>query len=427
MVSVLPSARTPYDILGPQVGQALQQVLPGAVQQGYQRQQGLNAIDQLQQDLSQSGGDISKMLPALARAYTLNPGLERSGLGQFALQNAKVNQAFPQKGNQPSQISQGAQQPQDNQASAQSNNAIPSPFNIFTGPDIESASEKYARDTNDPSGYGTRQAQLNNLNQIATEQRKELEDAALKADVSPSELPRFMLAGKNFDTRNPSQWAEKTKQEYKKVKSNLDQLERTFIPGLGQGLLGQNRQQALKNLQEPVANLVKKGYEDDAREQMAANHMSPSEIEETIRPLTPKKLKAIENLPKGSFPAHKTEALDIFSTKTPLEYPLGSFEEAQIQHPKELEKMQNDLSEFFLKNVDENTALLPLRDKIWEERNYDWQQFAPAINQAIQKGLKLSDRQETEMADIATQPPRQSLPDIFKSMNRVVEYFRGNK
>ena len=29
------------------------------------------------------------------------------------------------------------------------------------------------------------------------------------------------------------------------------------------------------------------------------------------------------------------------------------------------------------------------------------------------------------MADIATQPPRQSLPDIFKSMNRVVSILEG--
>lgn len=431
MTTILPSARTSSDLIFQQLGEGLSQTLPQASAQRSQRETGMNSIDQLQQQLRDSGGDINKMLPALAKAYTLNPGLERSGLGQTFMQQAKVNRAFPQGGQQSPQGKIGQQNQLDQVSSPQefqqASNAIPSPFNVFTGPDIDKASEQYARDINDPSGYATRQAQLNNLNQIAEQQRANLEDAALKANVSPEDLPRFMIAGSKFDPRNPSRWVDQTKQEFKKVKSNLDQLERTFIPGLGQGLLGQNRPQSLKNLQKPVANLVKQGYEDDAREQMAANYMSPSEIEETIRPLTSQKLKAIDNLPKGYFPAHKTEALDIFSTKEPLKYPLGSYEEAQITHPKELEKMQDELSDFFLKNVDKNTALLPLRDKIWEEKDYDWQQFAPAIEMAMQKGLKLSDRQQTEMADISTQPPRQSLPDIFKSMDRVIQYFRGNK
>lgn len=426
-VSILPGGSN-WDIIGQHLGDNVGRVLPQAVQQGYQREQGLSAINQLQQQLQESGGDINKMLPALARAYTLNPGLERSGLGQTFMQQAKVNRAYPQHGQQSGQGNQPNQNQTENPSEfQQSNNAIPSPFNIFTGGDIDKASEQYARDINDPAGYASRQASLNNLNQIAEQQRAALEDAALKGNVSPEDLPRFMIAGSKFDPRNPSRWVDQTKQEFKKVKSNLDQLERTFIPGLGQGLLGQNRSQALKNLQKPVENLVKQGYEDDAREQMAANYMSPSEIEETIRPLTNQKLKAIEKLPNGSFPAHKTQALDIFSTKPELKYPLGTFEEAQITHPKELEKMQNELSNFFLKNVDKNTALLPLRDKIWEEKDYDWQQFAPAIEQAIGKGLELTDRQQTEMADISTQPPRQSLPDIFKSLDRVIQYFRGNK
>ena len=87
-VSILPgNSRTPWDLIGQMTGQNISQNLPGAVQQGYQRQQGLNAIDQLQNDLAQSGGDISRILPALARAYTLNPTLERSGLGQEFLKN----------------------------------------------------------------------------------------------------------------------------------------------------------------------------------------------------------------------------------------------------------------------------------------------------------------------------------------------------
>lgn len=91
MVSILPSERTPFDVIGKDVGRALQSVLPGAVQQGFQRGQGLSAIDQLQEALGAAGGDINKILPALAKAYTMNPNLERSGLGQQYLQQARAN------------------------------------------------------------------------------------------------------------------------------------------------------------------------------------------------------------------------------------------------------------------------------------------------------------------------------------------------
>jgi hypothetical protein len=104
-----------------------------------------------------------------------------------------------------------------------------------------------------------------------------------------------------------------------------------------------------------------------------------------------------------------------------------SYEEALEKDPKSLQRMQDRLSEFFLKNVDDNTSLLPLRDKLWEEKDYDWRQIGPAIRQAENMGLELTPRQKTEMADIDTQAPYQSLPDIFQSFDRVLQYFRGGK
>ena len=126
MVSILPNERSPFEMIGKDVGKALQGVLPGAVQQGYARGQGLGAIDQLQEALGAAGGDINKILPALAKAYTMNPNLERSGLGQQYLQQARAGNAVNpvnaaiQGGmqtpglavNAAQQVGQGAQQPQ---------------------------------------------------------------------------------------------------------------------------------------------------------------------------------------------------------------------------------------------------------------------------------------------------------------------------
>ena len=96
---------SPQDLVAKIMGQGIARNLPGGLQQATQRQMGLGAIDQLQNDLSGANGDISKILPALARAYTLNPNLERSGLGQQYLQQAKLGNAFGGQG----QIGQNAQ------------------------------------------------------------------------------------------------------------------------------------------------------------------------------------------------------------------------------------------------------------------------------------------------------------------------------
>jgi hypothetical protein len=93
MVSILPSNKTPWEMISNSIGQGLSQTLPQAAQQRSQRETGMNAIDQLQSQLAAANGDISKILPALAKAYTLNPNLERSGIGQFALEQARKGQA----------------------------------------------------------------------------------------------------------------------------------------------------------------------------------------------------------------------------------------------------------------------------------------------------------------------------------------------
>lgn len=444
MVSILPAERSNWDVIGKSIGQNLSNTLPGAVQQGYQRQQGINAIDQLQQQLGQSGGDINKILPALAKAYTMNPSLERSGLGQTYLQQARTANALGggQGQGQPQSQAQGVPQQQEQpkqpsigQPQAQpSNFATPSPFNIMTAPEIDAESDRYAQALGDPNAKQTRQAQLQNQNKIAEDQREGLEDFAIKSGIQPSELPRFMIVGSKFDTRNPSEWAQNTKRAYNEVKSNDKKLEKAFIPGVGNALLGQNRKEALKNLEKPVQDLVKNGLEQETRNYLTDQYLSPTEIAEIIHPITSDKEKAIKSLPKGIFPAQKkkTWGEDVLGIFTPTEKnvnknPFISYEEALEKAPKELATMQKNLADFFLKNVDKETSLLALRNKLWDEKDYDWRQIGPAIREAEERGLKLEPFQSTEMSDIETQPPLQSLPDIFKDLGRFTKLLRGNK
>lgn len=93
MTTILPAERSSFDTIMSQLGQGLSQTLPQAAQQRSQRETGLSAIDQLQSALQNAGGDINKILPAYARAISLNPNLERAGLGQMALEAARKSSA----------------------------------------------------------------------------------------------------------------------------------------------------------------------------------------------------------------------------------------------------------------------------------------------------------------------------------------------
>lgn len=445
MVSILPGGSN-WDIIGQHLGENVGRALPQAVSQGYQRQQGLSAIDQLQQQLQDAGGDMTKMLPALARAYTLNPGLERSGLGQFALQQAKVQNAFgPQSQTQPqgppnqpqsnqmagmaAQSSGMDQQP--NQAQPQTPFATPSPFNIMTVPDMEAEAKRYAGAVNDPNAYITRLNTLQAQNEAATQQRQALEKGALEANISPDELPRFMTANAHLDTRNPSEWLLKAKRNYAEVKNNDDKIQRAFIPGIGNGLLGQNREEDLERLGPALRDNAKRGLEQQDRNYLASNYVTPSEIESLYHPMEKSQEKSLQKLPKGVFPMKKAgtlkELANPFETFVKRQNPFISYEEAREKDPKALEVMQNNLADFFMKNVNDDTAILPLRDKIVEEKDYDWRQIGPSIRKAQEKGLKLNDRQEREMATIDSQAPIQSLPDVFRDLSRVPGLIRGSK
>lgn len=80
-------------MIGEQLGQNLNNVLPGAIQQGYNRQLGLNALDQAKTEIADAKGDPYKMALAFARlgiASPENSNLQRAmgPLLQTALSNS---------------------------------------------------------------------------------------------------------------------------------------------------------------------------------------------------------------------------------------------------------------------------------------------------------------------------------------------------
>lgn len=451
MVSVLPSARSPFDLIGEMTGNALNQSLPQAVQQGYQRQLGLNALDQAQNEIQNAGNDPFKMALAFAKAVATNPALERSAgtLFDTALRQATLNRAFPgqegQQENKPQMLPQLASnaalmgqniQPQNvqhpiaqspNVRSGASNFIMPSPFNIFSPDQMQQEATRYAQALRDPQAYDQRYNQLQKANEQALGQREYLESFALKSGVSPEDLPMFMRIASKFNPNNPTEWAIQSKREWDKEKNNFDKLDRAFIPGLGSGLLGRNRKETLDNMKGTVNDLVKAGFEQEVRKKLADNYLTPTEIGELIYPITDKQKKGIKSINKGIFPFNAGQTILEKGFPETKQSPFISYEEALERAPQEMQTMQNTLSNFFKENTNEQTSLLALRDKLIKEKDYDWRQFGPAIRQAIEEGLTLTPQQNAELTDIDTQPPYDSLGDIFKDMDRVVKFMRGNR
>lgn len=194
MTTILPSERSPLDAIMSQLGHGLSQTLPQAAMQRSQREMGISAIDQLERDLALSGGDITKMLPSIAKAYTLNPNLERSGLGQEFLKNAAAGK-YPwaledaSKGTN----TQSTPPPQNQQ---QPNHSLIDPIAAQTQqsepPILEgAASKKNALDINAAANQLLGEIRPDLVNPATQYGAINTFDSELKQDLSPEEESRM--------------------------------------------------------------------------------------------------------------------------------------------------------------------------------------------------------------------------------------------
>jgi hypothetical protein len=95
MTTILPSARTPWDVIGEHIGHNLSQTFPRGFEQGYNRQMGVNAFNQAQNELQQAGGDPHKMSMAIARLAMQDPNAARQlQAGMEQNQNQQSGQTF---------------------------------------------------------------------------------------------------------------------------------------------------------------------------------------------------------------------------------------------------------------------------------------------------------------------------------------------
>lgn len=467
MVTILPTKTNLGTVLGQSLGQGLQTGIENQVQRGI-TQQDLNRLRQNSQNASPTDLAFN-----LAEATALNPALGRAAgpLFETLMKSNQSDRFFGKQGS-----NQGnAQGPVNGQSPSpgfkQSLNTQQQPVNlqvngggipstmqgqgervagqpnpqaystsgvlprIMPAEEIQNLAERAAQNQNDPGSLPTWLNYYNGLNDTARNARTEAENVALKMGVDQTEIPEFMKIGEQFSNETDvNKWAIDTNEKYQEYKNNKNKLENALIPGFFTGLMQgpKPREIALKRMTGTIQDLIKAGQEPYVRTTLAKEGLSPTEIEEGIHPLTENTFNAFEKMPKGFFPANKSlfdgSDVEIIKGQPKLkDNTFVDYETALEKAPKEMKAMQNRLSSFFKNNVNNDTSLLVLRHKLWNDKDYDWRQIGPAIREAMSKGLKLNHAQLSELTELETQPPRQSIADVFADWGRWQDKIKGVK
>lgn len=406
MVQILPAPTS----LGAEVGQSLGQGIQRGAEQGHQRGQVQNALSGLGNlPKNASAFDLAKELISATAGI---PGAERYVGTLFPMLLAQMR--GQQAGLPGSQVAAGNEQmPQGSTEQGPEGSGVvgaggqfPRQGGYLTPPmnaeETNAFAQKYS--LGDPAklaeGYEIAQIQ----NQAAEKALQDVESRAKSLGVTEKEMPYFLQMAQKSNEKNPQKLIPDTMRNLESIRS----LDNALVPGLTRGLAkkgtlglvpallagGEDRETAIRRLKPKIDHLINKGYEPIVRDKLAKIDLSRTEIEDLIHPMTPLMSSKIRFLPDSS---------------------------------KDTSKNEKVLSEFMRKNVTPDTSLLVLRDKLWKEKGYDWKQINTAFQKSLDQGLAINNSQAAELEEFGTQPPRQSLVDIFADWGRPFDYIRGRK
>lgn len=413
MVQILPSPTS----LGSEVGNALGQGIQRGAEQGFQRgniQQALQGLGNLPANATPF--DLAKELISATAGI---PGAERYVgqlfpllLEQMRGRNTGLVPGGANGQNAPGETPGGASQ-------ANTQGGPPGSGVVGAGGQFErkggyltppmnaeemnAFAQRYS--LGDPAklaeGYQLAEVQ----NTAAKEALSDIEGRAKGLGVSNKEMPYFLQMAQKSDEKNPQKLLNSTMRNLEEIRA----LDNALVPGITRGALqkakgalglipsllagGTDRESAVRRLRPTIDNLVKKGYEPIVRDKLAKIDLSRTEIEDLIHPMSHELSSKIGSLPKASSDPGKNE---------------------------------NILADFIRKNLGDG-SLLVLRHKLMKEKGYDWQQTSKAFEKAVGNGLPVNQSQATELTEFTSQPPRDSLVDIFSDWGRPFDYLRGRK
>lgn len=433
MTTILPAARSPWQVIDQAIGGQISQNLPGAVQQGFQRQTGLNAIDKLQSDLAASGGDLSKMIPAIARAYTLNPSLERSGIAEKLIPLAQRNTGtkdFPATSKSGMPLKEGGEVPVsvfDLVPPRQSNVANPQGVPEFQLPYGEEdilgirqkarqlgylpeMEERFAQDALQANEVAQtrRNVELQNYQQQQQQRRDTLENQKLFEKYIVDHDPEFAknpdeleLANKASEKyQNLPSFAERNaavKNELRPYQAAKKAMEKT----LNRPLFGQTKEQ--RDLARPRAQyMVEHGQKPQLQLMIAKGGMGEEEEADLLNPLPEKLDNQFKQFGKMVNPQEMVTSISPDSKEYREQLNRGLEKRASQK-----EHMVDFLSRSIEPGADYShpgTNLLLTRRHLMD-KGASWDEAGKLIDEAIEKGqIKLDPQQQIDSQRLAYPP-----------------------
>lgn len=468
MVSILPPKRNVWNAIADSM-QQFGQHAPQLLEERYQTERGLKAIDQLQADLAASNGDMSKVLPAVAKAVSLNPNLQKSGYVEHALNMAKNlnNQKIPRPGDE----EQGQFQPQARQA-------LPG-FMQQPGQEQQPQQNQFFP-TNQPGGQApgnipqeatTGQIQpLLNPHQKSQAIKKRMSDALaagvpMSIDVARSEINAEEQDKKEHNTQVENERKQRVGAQREYGQKAVDQLDKVFTgatpemqaifkkkgeqaarEGMSEGDIDRHLAVEAKNFKNMYSNIEKDmaaprlhnqierafngtqkdfeqsaadlrvklkplldlGLYDTSRKLLTDLGYYPEEREQIINPMSERQKTLMNKVPetkKGT--VSNTANGKPIALASALKLP-GSY------NPQDIQNIKDGLLD--LKQADPNFSLVLAR-KAFEDKGYDWRVFKDALN-SLEKddGFELEDDQEIQKGVLDT-PPLNTLQKLLQGLN----------
>lgn len=456
MVSILPPKRNIWNALGDAMSQFGANA-PQLLEERYQTQRGLSAIDQLQKDLQEANGDISKILPAVAKAQSLNKNLERSGFTEHALKLAQA-QALnktptageldggfqtPQKQSLPSFLNKNDQvkeateffptnvgpKEQVGNVPQEATTGIKMPL---LSPDEYSAKARQLATERTKNGIPTSPMQAMEEIKLHEEDKKlhnAKVDDELKQRVSgqktygdrsvgylnkalpgaPEEVQAyFQKLGENVSKEGKSEaeinryLAEKAKNFSNSVANIKNDITAPRLhKNLARGFLGTYKSfdEAANDARKHLKPLLDAQLYDYSRNLLAEQGYYPEEREIIVNPLTDKSVALLNSVKDQP----KPERIGGMAG-TPIKL---------LPNAGDKEDIKTALQE--LKRIEPNFSL-PLARKTFEDKNYGWRTFKDALNELQEEGFELEDDQRTQMGYLDS-PPLTELERILHGLN----------
>lgn len=178
---------------------------------------------------------------------------------------------------------------------------------------------------------------------------------------------------------------------------------------------------AMEQIGLAIKPLLELGEIDLAKRKVSDLGFGPLDTERMVNPLSKDAVKEIKSAPN----AIKTNTFGRPDSAGSAKIS----KQLQEKRRDQVEGLSNNLSKI-IKSSPPNTSLKLLRDAFIKDKGYSETEVNYAMNQAIEKGLKLSDIQKSELPELGRTQQRRSLFNIFldegeENTNEIFRTLRG--